>query len=83
MNMAKYKIIFDRNNCIGAGACAAMDPARFKMAGDGKADLLGGSEVDGKWELECDENPAIIESAKACPVEVIKVKNLDTGEDLV
>lgn len=81
--MAKYKITYDRANCIGAGACAAMDPAHFKIVNDGKADLLGGQEVDGKWELETDENPAIVEAAKACPVEVIKVKNLDIGEDLV
>ena len=81
--MAKYKITYDRANCIGAGACAAMDPAHFKIVGDGKADLLGGSEVEGKFVLETDENPTIVEAAKACPVEVIKVKNLDTNEDLV
>ncbi len=81
--MAKYKIIYDRANCIGAGACAAMDPAHFEIVGDGKANLKGGTEVNGKFELETDENPAIIEAAKACPVEVIKVKNLDTNEDLV
>jgi ferredoxin len=82
--MARYKITYDRANCIGAGACAAMDPARFKMAGDGKADLIDGKDIgNGKFELEADENPAIVEAAKACPVEVIKVKNLDTDEDIV
>ena len=82
--MAKYKITFDRAACIGAGACAAMDPGNFKMASDGKADLIGGKEVGGdKWEVVCEGNPAVIEGAKACPVEVIKVKNLDTGQQLV
>jgi ferredoxin len=82
--MARYKITYDRANCIGAGACAAMDPARFKMAGDGKADLIDGKDIgNGKFELESDENPAIVEAAKACPVEVIKIKNLDTDEDIV
>ena len=83
MFMVKYKIIYDRPNCIGAGACAAMDPDHFEMKGDGKADLKGFREEDGKHVLEVDENPAVIEAAKACPVEVIKVKNLETGEDLV
>ncbi|MBN2368678.1 ferredoxin [Candidatus Woesearchaeota archaeon] len=82
--MAKYKITYDRANCIGAGACAAMSPNLFKMTGDGKADLLGGKDISGgKFEIEVDENPIIVEVAKACPVEVIKIKNLETGADLV
>ena len=81
--MAKFKITYDRVNCIGAGACSAMDPVHFEMAGDGKANLKGGNELEGKFVLETDENPAIVEAAKACPVEVIKVKNLDTNEDIV
>ena len=82
--MGKYLILFDRANCIGAGACAAMDPEHFKMTGDGKADLIKGKDIGkGKFELEAEENPAIIEAAKACPVEVIKVKNINTNENLV
>jgi ferredoxin len=82
--MVKYKIIFDRANCIGAGACAAMDSEHFKMVGDGKADLIGGKDIgDGKWELEVEGNSNIIEAAKACPVVVIKVKDESTGEYLV
>ncbi len=82
--MAKFKITYDRTNCIGAGACAAMDPKRFKMVEDGKADLINGKDIgDGKWELEVEGDPDIIQAAKACPVEVIKVKNLETGQDLV
>ena len=81
--MAKYKITYNRANCIGAGACAAMDPDLFEMVGDGKANMKGSAEVDGKFEVEVDEDPRIIEAAKACPVEVIKIKNLETGEDLV
>jgi len=81
--MARYKIVYDRANCIGAGACAAMDPSLFKIAGDGKADLIGGKDVgEGKFELESDENPLIVEAAKACPVEVIKVKDAETGEEI-
>ena len=82
--MAKYKITYDRAACIGAGACAAMDPANFKMSNDGKANLIGGKDIGGdKWELEAEGTPALVEAAKSCPVEVIKVKNLDTGQQLV
>ncbi len=81
--MAKYKIIFDRANCIGAGACAAMNPKNFKMVGDGKADLVNGKDLgDGKFELIVEADPEVIQAAKACPVEVIKVKDADTGEDI-
>lgn len=82
--MAKYKITFDRANCIGAGACAAMDPNNFKMVGDGKAELINGKDIgNGKFEAEVEGKPEVVEGAKACPVEVIKIKNMDTGEDLV
>jgi ferredoxin len=80
--MVKYKIIYDRANCIGAGACAAMDALRFRMIGDGKAELIGGKNVDGKFELEVEADQNIIQAAKACPVEVIKVFNAETGEKL-
>ncbi|MEM3374136.1 MAG: ferredoxin [Candidatus Woesearchaeota archaeon] len=81
--MVRYKIIFDRENCIGAGACAAMAPEFFKMVSDGKAELIGGKDIgDGKFELETEANDNLIEAAKACPVLVIKIKN-DEGKDLV
>lgn len=81
--MKRYKIIFDRENCIGAGACAAMDPEHFKMASDGKADLIGGKDIgNGKFELETDENQNLVEAAKACPVLVIKIKD-ETGKEIV
>jgi ferredoxin len=82
--MVKVKIIYDRANCIGAGACAAMDSLRFKMVGDGKAELINGKNIgEGKFELEVDEDPNLIQAAKACPVEVIKIINAETGEKIV
>jgi ferredoxin len=82
--MVKYKIMFDRSACIGAGACAAMDSANFKMAGDGKADLIGGKDIGGgKFEAIVEGSPSVVEGAKACPVEVIKIVNAETGEKIV
>jgi len=82
--MAKIKITYKRAECIGSGACAAADPKNFIMAEDAKADLTNSNNIgDDVWEVEMEENTAVIEAAKACPVLVIKIKNLDTGEEIV
>jgi len=82
--MTKYIIRYDRNGCIGAGACAAANPDLFEMDAENKAVLIGGKEVEpGIFELEVEGDHKVVDAAKACPVEVIKVKNLDTGEDEV
>jgi|FLOH01.1.fsa_nt_gi ferredoxin len=83
--MAKYRIIYDRDACIGAAACAALDPERWEMNEDGKADLLKGTDNgDGTWTLELDELPAEVkEGAEGCPVSAIKIKDLEKDEDIV
>jgi len=52
----KYKVVYERKNCIGAGSCISVFPERWKMnSRDDKADLLGGKEeVKGKdeWIVE-------------------------------
>ena len=79
--MAKYRIVYDRNNCIGAATCEALDPDHFKLVDDGKADLLGGSEKDGKWVLETDDLKEAIGAAQGCPAKVIEVYD-ETGKRL-
>jgi len=81
--MAKYKIVYDRTNCIGASSCAAISPNNFRMVEDGKADLLGGEKKDGRIEKIVEEDVMVLEAAKSCPEGVIKIFNLDTGEELV
>lgn len=78
--MKKVKIIYNRKECIGAATCAVIDPKRWKIADDGKADLIGGTKTeDGKWELELEvseeELKTIKEGAVSCPVQVIEVKD--------
>ena len=74
--MAKYEIIYDREGCIGAGACANVDPANWKMADDGKANVL-------KKEIEESELEANLNAARSCPVNVIHITNKETGEKLI
>lgn len=74
--MAKFKIVFDRNKCIGAYSCVAEDPDKWKPANDGKVDLDKSKQVDkGIFESEIGENE--LEKSRAvaavCPVAAIQV----------
>lgn len=79
--MAKFKIIYDREACIGAAACAAAAPKFWLMNEDGKADLVSSSfnAETKKFELII-EDPTYLENkdaADVCPVEAIKVIKLE------
>ncbi|MFB6294515.1 MAG: ferredoxin [Candidatus Nanohaloarchaea archaeon] len=81
----RYKIVYDRTGCIGAGTCEALDPEDFELVEDGLADLKGGEETsDGVWEKEVPEEREddALEAAKGCPVNVIKIVDTDTGEQV-
>ncbi|HIG92785.1 TPA: ferredoxin [Candidatus Woesearchaeota archaeon] len=82
--MAKYKIIYDRTNCIGVGSCAIFADQFWKMnQKDDKADLVGGNKVDDDhWELEFDELhlEEHKEAARSCPVAVIKIVDKEGKE---
>ena len=81
--MSKFKIVYDRNSCIGANACVALSPDIFEMGDDGKANLKGGKDIgDGKFELVTESDESILEAAQGCPVDVIKVIDMDTGEEI-
>ena len=73
--MPKYIIKYHREGCIGAASCTVFSK-RFTTAKDGKADLKGAKETDEElFELEVDEKELeeLKESAKSCPVKVIKI----------
>ena len=71
--MAKYKIEHGRANCIGCGACAAICPGNWEMAGDKskpkKTDLN---------ELGCNMN-----AAQSCPVNVIHITDTAAKKKLI
>ena len=75
--MKDCKFIYDRENCIGCGACAALDSKNWKMNSDGKSNLLGSEEVQEdileKEFSEKDFNDNL-ETAQACPVNTIHIK---------
>lgn len=73
--MAKFKIVYDREGCIGAAACTSVAPKTWKMGSDGKAEQLI-QEFDEK-ELQ-----ANLDAARACPVNVIHIFD-ETGKKLI
>ncbi|MBI4738341.1 ferredoxin [Candidatus Woesearchaeota archaeon] len=89
--MAKFKIIYERAGCIGASACAAAAPGFWTMdeAKDAKADIIKTKNptklTNGNEELLIDEKDLAmnLDAARACPVNVIHIINLDTNEKLI
>lgn len=61
--MAKFKIVVDKETCIGCGTCAVVCPEGFEMEGD-KAKPVS-EEVA---EVTCHQ-----EAADACPVTAITI----------
>ena len=83
----KYRIEFDREGCIGAAACVAVDSDNWTIVEDGKADLKDSKE-DPKTHffiLDIDESELTKwkESAESCPVNVIHIVDLSTGKRII
>jgi len=83
--MVKYKVIFDRELCIGALACLAVNDKFWKESSDGKVDLKDATlnKETGKWELIVDEKDLKInqEAADVCPVIAIVVQKIEDGHE--
>lgn len=79
--MAKYKVIFDRELCIGVLACSGVADAFYKNSLDGKVDLTGGkyNEQTKKYELIIDEKDFDINklAADVCPVLAIVLEKIE------
>ncbi len=80
--MPKYKIVYDRKNCIGVSSCALVAEKFWVMdRKDDKAVLIGGKLPEGKkqgddvWELIIEEKDLEVnkDAARNCPVNVIKI----------
>lgn len=71
----KYKIIYDREGCIGAAACIAGAPQTWKMDNDGKATQL----ITEFEEKDLQQN---LDAARACPVNVIHIFD-EAGNQLI
>lgn len=85
--MAKYKIVFNRKNCIGTSACNSVDPENWEIDEDGKTTLKGSklNEATGFYELEFPEEKLEekMQVASVCPIEIIMIYRIeDDGTEI-
>ena len=64
--MAKFKIVFNRNTCIGCGACASVCPDNWELKSDKSHPKK--TELN---DIGCNQ-----EAVDVCPVQAIKIKKL-------
>jgi len=73
-------VTLQRKKCIGCNYCVELAPEQFQMSKkDGKTVLLHGIEKKGFYTIKSpDENiyDNCDKAAKACPVNIIDVKNI-------
>lgn len=74
--VSKYKIVHEREECIGCGACASVNPTYWEMKNDGKSSIIGGKST-GNGEEETITLEKDFESnndaAESCPVNCIHI----------
>ena len=87
LKMARYKVTLDVEGCIGAAACVAAFEEMWEMDNEGKAFMVkeGAKKLDNGWEIEIGDGDLekAKESAQVCPVNVIHIENLETGEKII
>ena len=59
-------VIIDQDICIGAASCVAVAPSVWQLDNDGKAEFI---------DVDSADDETIINSAKACPVNAIIIKD--------
>jgi len=85
----RYKIVYDREGCIGAAACVAAYPERWSLMDDGKADITGedvkknDDNTEQTVEISEEEFQKMMDSAQACPVNVIHIVDLETDQRVI
>ena len=79
--MTRYKIIYDKEVCIGSKNCEATSPEFWKVINN-KSNLKGAvfNKTTGKYELELelDESELEIQKkvVKSCPVNCISIEKV-------
>lgn len=84
--MGKYKIVYDRDACIGAASCVAIEPNFWSLDKENKAILSDGKKENGStFTREIDEKdfPSNLDAAKACPVNCIHIIEKDTKKQII
>ncbi len=86
MIMGKYKITYDRDACIGAASCVAVEPNFWSLDKENKAILAGSQkESDSIFAREIDEKDfaSNLDAAKSCPVNCIHITEKETKKQII
>lgn len=80
--MTKYKVILDRDKCIGTASCVAVAPRFWDLQDDGKVVLLSSrfNEETNKSELIIEIEQDLLENkeaAEVCPVSAITIEKIE------
>ncbi|MBI5066117.1 ferredoxin [Candidatus Woesearchaeota archaeon] len=82
----KYRVVYDKAGCIGVGACEAAAPLFWKLQEDGKATFVPKeakkSETAEELIIDGKDFKVNLEAAEVCPVQVIKIFDEETGEQI-
>lgn len=70
------KIVFERQKCLDCGSCQAVCSKYWKLAENGKAELLGSKQnpKTKNYELEVKNIGCNQEAVDSCPVQCIHIK---------
>jgi ferredoxin len=85
------KIVVDRDLCIGAATCVVLAGKTFALDEEGKAYILNedpmrskkgdtGTVIESEQTDQMDTRETIIEGARSCPVQAIKIFEDDGTE---
>ncbi len=70
-----YKIIYERDKCIGCGTCATICPSYWEMGSDSRASLKDSTEENDNFVKEIEELSCNGEAEQSCPVQCIHIKD--------
>jgi ferredoxin len=70
------KVTLEREKCIGCGSCQAVCPKQFKLAEDGKSEIIGGTRdpKNGNDEMEAEKLGCAESASESCPVQCIIIE---------
>lgn len=85
--MPPYKIVYNKTECIGAGACVGVYPDLWSLDDEAKAILRDAewNEATGRYELVVDNEDfrKVKDSALVCPVYAIDIIDLETQASIL
>ena len=80
--MVKYRVIIDKDACIGDGICISICPEVFEFDDEGKARIVKkyreeGKEYTGLIEATEDLENSLTQAEAMCPTQAIKLFKLE------